>query len=330
MFDYTLDRKLRRMTHTERGLNEGRISKEKFQNDFFIEAIDKHMLDYGKFATDNTMVIFDRHPRFVELPMHSHNYIELVYVYSGSVRHIFSDEEVTLREGQIMVLNKYASHRVAECGEGDIAINLMINPIFFERLLLPTKGISNGSVLEFIYSSEIEKKNISNFLLFDSLDVNNVKNIISNIVFEHYEDSMVKNTAIQLNVNLLFLEMIKNQEKIELKRTVNGHDPDLIKIYDYLNKNYKSANLQELAKELGISESHLSRKIKKIFNANFSNLLTDTRLKKAERQLQTTNVAIEEIVASVGCSNLTYFYSKFKDKHSMTPNDYRKLNKHVE
>ena len=52
------------------------------------------MLEKGKLITART------HTRFVDFPEHSHDYIELVYMCSGSTRHIIGGREVQLAEGE--------------------------------------------------------------------------------------------------------------------------------------------------------------------------------------------------------------------------------------
>ena len=45
-----------------------------------------------------------QHPRFRDFPLHSHDYVEIMYVCNGSITHVFDGEEVTLHKDDIIVL----------------------------------------------------------------------------------------------------------------------------------------------------------------------------------------------------------------------------------
>ena len=47
-------------------------------------------------------------------------------------------------------------------------------------------------------------------------------------------------------------------------------------------------------------------------------------LKKAEDYLANTKEPVSDIAARLGFSNRTHFYTLFKKKYGMTPNEYRK------
>ena len=50
------------------------------------------------------------HTRFIDFPLHGHNYIEMMYVCSGSITHICEDKEIVLKKGGILLMNRYESN----------------------------------------------------------------------------------------------------------------------------------------------------------------------------------------------------------------------------
>ena len=69
--------------------------------------------DAETILTPMTMIDLLKQPRFVPLPEHTHNYLELVYVCSGSSAHIINDsEELTLKKDEFTVP---ASRRPPPC-----------------------------------------------------------------------------------------------------------------------------------------------------------------------------------------------------------------------
>lgn len=43
---------------------------------------------------------------FFHYPKHSHNYIEMSYVYGGTMTHIIDGKEIKVNEGELILLNR--------------------------------------------------------------------------------------------------------------------------------------------------------------------------------------------------------------------------------
>ncbi len=96
------------------------------QKDFTIDS--KRLLEKGR------LIEVRPHTRFVHFPKHNHNYVELVYMCSGSTTHILNDnEQITLKEGDLLFLNQNATHEILPAGSTDVAVNFIILPEFFDR-----------------------------------------------------------------------------------------------------------------------------------------------------------------------------------------------------
>lgn len=88
----------------------------------------------GDFYRDRHMLI-EKHTRFIAVPMHSHDFIELVYVYSGKMRQVVNGKSVELKAGELLLLNQYAQHEIEVTGEDDIIINFIIEADYIARLI---------------------------------------------------------------------------------------------------------------------------------------------------------------------------------------------------
>ncbi|WP_164503420.1 hybrid sensor histidine kinase/response regulator transcription factor [Pleionea sediminis] len=90
-----------------------------------------------------------------------------------------------------------------------------------------------------------------------------------------------------------------------------------------LNKRYYDADLKvnDIAKELAMSERQLFRKIKALLNVTPADYLRSYRLEKACEMLKTGSNA-GEVAIDVGFSSHTYFSKCFKAKFGTTPSQY--------
>ena len=85
-----------------------------------------------QFFKDNHIYI-EKQTRFTNVPLHSHGFIELVYVYQGEMHQKVNDIDMTLHKGDILLLNQFAKHEVEAAGKSDIIINFIIKTEFFSK-----------------------------------------------------------------------------------------------------------------------------------------------------------------------------------------------------
>lgn len=91
-------------------------------------------------------------------------------------------------------------------------------------------------------------------------------------------------------------------------------------IADHFSSNI---TLNDAAKAANISSSYLSLLFKQETGINFSDYLTQYRMKQAEKLLVETNLRIYEIAEKVGFSSPYYFSRVFKDATKMTCKEYK-------
>lgn len=106
----------------------------------------------------------------------------------------------------------------------------------------------------------------------------------------------------------------------------NQEDVFLQKIHILLEENFKKSNFgtQELANQLHVSRSKLSRQLKKKKQPTPSDLIRQFRLEKARNLILTTDLSLAEIAHKTGFTEAGYFSKVFKDFYKISPSDLRK------
>ncbi len=97
----------------------------------------------------------------------------------------------------------------------------------------------------------------------------------------------------------------------------------------YLSQHYADPNLmlQDVAGEVGMSQSHFSTVFAQETGITFTQYLTALRIGKAKELLAATAMRSSEIASAVGYNDAHYFSYLFKKHAGVTPSDYRKSNK---
>lgn len=82
--------------------------------------------------------------------------------------------------------------------------------------------------------------------------------------------------------------------------------------------------VENLAKEAGLNVNKLQAGFKKLYGTTVNNFVQMKRLDVAYSLLTKTDLSISEIVNAIGLSSKSYFSKIFKEKHDISPSDFRK------
>lgn len=108
------------------------------------------------------------------------------------------------------------------------------------------------------------------------------------------------------------------------------YDPNnelIIKTKKFIEENHcYTINIETLAKDLGISKSHLSKIFKEREKISIVNYITKTRINKSLELLKDRKLKIIEIAYTVGFHSLSNYYRCFKRQIHLTPNEFREKN----
>ncbi|GMQ62146.1 response regulator transcription factor [Vallitalea maricola] len=92
----------------------------------------------------------------------------------------------------------------------------------------------------------------------------------------------------------------------------------------YIRNRYAlNLRLQDVAMEIGLNDTYLSRIFKKQLGMNFSDYLNKVRLENAKELLNTKKLPIYEIAEKVGYNSESYFSRIFKQYYGITPKQYQ-------
>lgn len=261
------------------------------------------------------------HTRFVDFPAHSHNCVEMVFMLSGSTTHLLNGtDSLVLRENELLILNQYATHSVQRAGQNDIALNFLILPAFFGTAFDVTgPDTPLGRFLSGVLGNG--PGDIS-FLHFPVSGFLPVQNLLENLIWgilNQPDNSKIN----QASLHLLFLHLFSCAREMQSAPARRGSHFLVAKALREIEENYKNANFTELAERCHTSLSYMSRTVTRATGRGFKELLREKRLSRAAQLLTRTKLPVSEIIEAVGYENTSYFYTIFKKRYGVSPNQYR-------
>ncbi|WHZ05190.1 helix-turn-helix domain-containing protein [Neobacillus sp. YX16] len=308
---------LLQITDEEKSILEqqAKVSKELYtsKTNFIIES--------EKFLSKEKMIMVRQHTRFVDFPLHKHDYIEVNYVYNGKLEQTVGGKPIILKKGELLLLNQHIEHEIKACAKEDIVINFIIRLAFFDFIF---SYLSSGNIVsDFLLSSLYNNTQNGQFLYFKVSEVEGIQDLIRKMIHEIMYPTTFSESAIKLYMGLVMIELIKNSDRVERKEEASITHYMVVESLKYIEEHYKEASLYELAEQLNQSHYGLSKTIKKATSRTFKDLLQERRLGKAKELLEGTDLPIASIVEQVGYDNISYFYRIFKGKFGQTPKEFR-------
>ena len=279
------------------------------------------VIDAKKLLEAGKMIQVRTHTRFVHFPKHTHNYIEVIYMCSGSTRHIVNGEEVILRQGELLFLNQKVTQEIYPAGENDIAVNFIILPEFFDYGLKMMETEEN-LLRDFIIDCLRGENGTNGYLHFKVADILPVQNLVENLIWTIMPRQPNKRSINQVTMGLLFLQLMNCMDKLETDEG-SGRQKLIITVLSYIESHYRDGELSELAESLHYDVYWLSKEIKKRTGKTYTELLQAKRLGQAAYLLGTTSMSVMEVALAVGYDNISYFHRIFQKKYGCTPRAYR-------
>lgn len=271
-----------------------------------------------KLLSEGKLIRVRTHTRFIHFPEHTHDFVEAVYMCAGQTTHIINGKRLILKEGEILFLGQNARQEILPADRGDIAVNFIIQPAFFDKTL-EMLGAEETPIKNFLLSSLFGNEN-QGYLHFKVAAVLPVQNLIENLIWTLTSNATNKRNINQTTMGLLFMQLLNHTDKLSYE---SREDRAIMDILRYVEENYKNGSLTEAAELLHYDFYWLSHEIKNRTGKTYTEHLQEKRLSQAAFLLKNTGLSVEEIAISVGYENKSYFHRIFTEKFGTTPRKYR-------
>ena len=113
---------------------------------------------------------------------------------------------------------------------------------------------------------------------------------------------------------------------LENRKEEAVQDERYIAMKNYMQANYQTVTLTDMAEEFHLSEPYISKYIKEKSGKTFGEIVTGIKMNKARTLLRNGNQTVEAVSQAAGYQNVEHFARQFKKIYGMTPVEYRTMN----
>lgn len=263
------------------------------------------------------------HTRFIDFPLHSHDFVEMMYVADGSIVHVTDEgKEIVLKKGGVLLMNRHVKHAIKRADAGDIGINFIISPTLFETVV---REVNESPIITDFLIENLRNDGKPVLLQYDVAGVLPIENLMENLIYAVVYNKHKEPHILYKTLSLMLTYFVVVEDILVNKYSTSDYTEQLKnKIENYIRTNYKDASLTVLASTLGLSHTYLCKWISANMDCGFKEMLVEQRFKMAEYLLKTTDLSISDVAAAVGYENASYFYRCFRTRYGDTPKGVRK------
>ena len=267
------------------------------------------------------VTVFFRHAFFHEkIQEYQHSNFEVDYVYKGVYRIFYDTEERILNDGDVILISPQLRHQIEQVQKESFLIRLYINYQTFESAFLSL--LSEQDVIADFFKTILTNSEQPNYLLLSTGNSASIHHIAQQMYLEcfRYDEYSPQCTVNWLK---LFFSYTIRYYSDTFRLSSSGTNVDFRNILKYMEQNYKSVTLSEVAEKFHYTVSHMSVMIKKITNHSYTELIRAFRMNEAGRYLENSNLSVEEVCFRVGYNNIGHFTRTFHAYFGMPPCQYR-------
>lgn len=275
------------------------------------------------------------HPRLLK-----HNYIEIIYVLSGSLTLHIEDKILTYPAGRCCIFNNNVNHATS-CSEAGFSVSIILKPTFLQSIITEELKVNashplSNALMQLLMpqcNKETRKKYIELIPIvpFEKFS-STIDYLLERMVIEMSTQEIgYATTCNGLLLHLLgFIDNESYYTKLEKSENASNSEQIFISLTRELEQSKGRVNRKELEEKLHYSSNYLNKICNKYFGDSLVKYGQLFLLKEAESLLINTDFSVNEIMMNLGFANKSYFYHLFMEKNHLSPSQYRATFKHLE
>ena len=222
-------------------------------------------------------------------------YPELLYLCRGCARYRIGGTEVTVGEGELLLLGQNTPLEPLDGGSDPLDVSFFIKPEFFGDIL-SFLGSEQTPLREFVLRC-LGQETPYGYLHFHVADVKPVQNLMENLLLHLLEHPDSRRAIPLYTVGLLFVHLLEESDRLTMGIR---EQQSILGGLRYLENNYAGGSLTEAAQLLHCDVTWLSREIMRRTGRTYTVLLQERRLQQAAWLLEHTRQRVSDIAVSVG------------------------------
>lgn len=255
--------------------------------------------------------------------------IRMAYAYHGKTQINIEDENFTLQEDELCLLNADVNYKIINATKDAFFIDCFFTKFYLSNELmprLPRDSIFTPFFEQALFGANFSGKN--NYILFQKSPSDKVLRFLIYSLLAFSGNVPLMDEVLSSYLFLIFHELLlryNNERVISPSSKLKGIPPNASELIDYIFKHYDSVSLSSASAHFHFNPQYMGKLVRRLTGESFVDLVRNIRLIKAAELISETDRSIAVIANEVGYQNISYFYRLFQDHYGCTPAEYRDL-----
>lgn len=250
---------------------------------------------------------------------HTHDFIELVYILSGSGTHKVNGCQSSIHRGDFFFLNIGQAHTFYSKEEMQL-VNLLVQPQFISEELLHSENALEILSLSLFGEFSGTLDQLFPHISFCGTQMLELEGILEAMIKEYAEKETGYRIALKGYLEVLLTRIFRRMKLMEsggLLQHIGKISPEIL---NYIESNcFENITLKELASKSFYNPSYFSTVFKEVYGKTLTEYIHEKRIQEAIRLLQDSDLNIDDICNRVGYQDKKRFYHRFKEYTGSTP-----------
>ena len=265
-----------------------------------------------------------RHLRYTPVFLHSHTFFTVLYVLRGQCGHTVGGESLPMRQGDVFFLPPYVRQTI-EVFDDSLVLNLHIRRDTFDDVFF--NALRYNNILSDFFMSCLYSKEPVSGILFPTGSDSEIEDLFLEMYKEVLLDDSYSWRLLNYVVPLLFAKILRGYSGKAVFTGVDAKqsaDSSKLRILSYINDNYRSVTLEDVASHFNYSVPHCSKLIRDETGVGFVGFVRRIKMNHASALLLNTRSSVSDIANMVGYENPESFIRVFQKVYGLSPTAYRK------
>lgn len=274
------------------------------------------------FQEGRDVFVFLNMPYQVDL-MHYHNFFEISYVLSGSCTFLFEGETARLSAGDVCIVSPLSRHSLP-LKPGCICLSIVVRRSTVDSLF--GRLLAQQDLLSMFFRNSLYEPRRANYILLKTGSDQLTFQTAQQLTYETNLTELYSNSCSASLLDLFLARSLRaGRNAIALYRYegYSRKDFDFALVLQYIQQNYRTVTLSDLAEAFCFDEAYLSKLIRKNMGQKFTDVLRAVKMNRAMEYLMNTPMKISKIAEAVGYDSADHFSRIFRRVYGISPQQYR-------
>lgn len=257
------------------------------------------------------------------LPVHSHTYYEMIYVYKGSGIHQHNNNRIPYEAGDLFLISPEDEHYF-QIGERSRFIFIKFTDSYFSGRSYLSLSASPEKIMRLTLLKELK-------MVMDDAGKVVLRNTIDNLLLYWKWEKDLSNSAL-IYFQVLSIFGLIREAMVRMNVRIDQGQPDKEEMISFIHQHIYDPSLikiRHIAGHFNISPNYFSAYFKRNFDVSYRDYVNDYRIRLIENRIASGTVTMKQIADEFGFTDASHLSHYFKQRKGIQPGSYRKDAEHL-